>query len=264
MRSGGKPGGPGTAYRQGGQGAAGTRGYTPSVTPCGPVFRDLRGVLRLSHADAAAVLQTRQDVILALETDQIAGLPPWPETARIVRDYAGLAGIDGGPLLEILRARMADYDPFAGDEVTTTGGRRAARGQPAHQPVHQRANGVAAFAGADAETEPGGSRLDRLWRMPAGISTAFSVLSWIGGLFASSAVRWGGAALIVALLLTMLVRTSSLHASVSTLPAPLSTWVMNLQDFLLAQVSERRDGHIWIDVADPRTRRGDKLPVRKR
>lgn len=253
MRSGGKPGGSGTAYRQGGYGAAGTRGYTSSFTPCGPVFRDLRAVLRLSHADAAAVLQTRPEVIIALETDQIAGLPPWPETARIIRDYTGLAGVDGSPLLTLIRARMSESDPFAGDEVTTTGGRRAARGDQVH--------GLAAFAGAGAQAA---SRFGRGWRTPPGLLAIAAMLSWGANLLASRAVRWGGAAIIAAFLLATLVRTSSLHATVSKLPAPLSVWAMNLQDFLLAQVSQRRDGHIWIEVSDPRTRRGDKLPVRKR
>ena len=65
-------------------------------------FRDLRGALRLTPAQAAQALATRVDIVAALEMGQIGALPPWPETCRIVRTYAGFAGLDPRPVLHSL------------------------------------------------------------------------------------------------------------------------------------------------------------------
>ncbi len=65
-------------------------------------FQDLRGALRLTPAQTAQALATRVDIVAALEMGQIGALPPWPETCRIVRTYAGFAGLDPRPVLHSL------------------------------------------------------------------------------------------------------------------------------------------------------------------
>lgn len=62
-------------------------------------FQDLRRAFHISQAQAAQRLATRVDIVAALEAGQIGALPPWPETCRIVRTYAGFAGLDPRPIL---------------------------------------------------------------------------------------------------------------------------------------------------------------------
>ena len=65
-------------------------------------FQDLRGALRLTPEQTAEALATRVYIIAALEAGRIGALPPWPETCRIVRTYAGFAGLDPRPVLHSL------------------------------------------------------------------------------------------------------------------------------------------------------------------
>ena len=58
------------------------------------------------------------------------------------------------------------------------------------------------------------------------------------------------------------------HASVratavSSLPAPAGWAFRSLKGFLAEQFAPVREGHRWVEVADPRSRRADKLPVRR-
>ncbi|MBL8567430.1 MAG: hypothetical protein JNM89_17100 [Hyphomicrobiaceae bacterium] len=58
------------------------------------------------------------------------------------------------------------------------------------------------------------------------------------------------------------------HASVratavSSLPAPAGWAFRSLKGFFAEQFAPVREGHRWVEVADPRSRRADKLPVRR-
>jgi cytoskeletal protein RodZ len=73
----------------------------------GRFFIDLRHAFRASQAQIAQRLSTRIDIVAALEAGQVRALPPWPETCRIVRSYAALAGLDPRPALTSLELLMA-------------------------------------------------------------------------------------------------------------------------------------------------------------
>lgn len=74
------------------------------------LFRDLRRVLGKSAVEIAAELGAPTQAIVALEHGHLALLPPWPETARIVREYTAMAGIDPRPALIVLEAAFAEYE----------------------------------------------------------------------------------------------------------------------------------------------------------
>lgn len=65
----------------------------------------LRRHTGLSIHQTAALLQTEAEVIDALEAGAISELPAWPETLRVVRAYAALAGVDATAPLNALHAR---------------------------------------------------------------------------------------------------------------------------------------------------------------
>src|SRR5690242_19373360 len=106
MREGYEPARPYSVARsQGARGDYATSSAPSQVTLAAEAarfFHDLRGALRLTHAAAAQALATRVDIVIALESAHIGALLPRPETCRIVRTYAGFAGLDPRPVLHVL------------------------------------------------------------------------------------------------------------------------------------------------------------------
>lgn len=60
-------------------------------------------------------------------------------------------------------------------------------------------------------------------------------------------------------LIVLLTQTAVLEAAVAKLPTPVARIVRGAQNYVIVQMAPVRDGLRWIDVPDPRTRRGDKL-----
>jgi hypothetical protein len=65
-------------------------------------------------------------------------------------------------------------------------------------------------------------------------------------------------------LVVLVTQTSVLEAAVAKLPRPVARIVRDAQNYVIVQLSPVRDGLRWIDVPDPRSRRGDKLPTTAR
>jgi hypothetical protein len=64
---------------------------------------------------------------------------------------------------------------------------------------------------------------------------------------------------LVVALIVLVTQTSVLEAAVSQLPGPMKRFVRGAQNYVIVSLAPVRDGLRWIDVSDPRTRRGDKL-----
>lgn len=84
-------------------------------------FRDLRLGLRLARVAVAAQVGTQPSVIAALETGDLARLPPWPKTVRIVSDYARLAGMDPRPVLHALHAAIVHHKRAEAEDRSWSG-----------------------------------------------------------------------------------------------------------------------------------------------
>lgn len=82
--------------------------------------------------------------------------------------------------------------------------------------------------------------------------------SWRGGF--GRAVRVLVAISIPVALVLLVTQTAVLEAAVARLPPPVARMVRGAQNYVIVQLAPVRDGLRWIDVPDPRTRRGDKLP----
>jgi hypothetical protein len=61
-------------------------------------------------------------------------------------------------------------------------------------------------------------------------------------------------------LIVLVTQTSVLEAAVARMPPPMQRFVRGAQNYVIVQLAPVRDGLRWIDVPDPRSRRGDKLP----
>lgn len=215
------------------------RGFAPSPacahnrTKIARFFLDLRGVLCLSPHQAAVHVMTRTETIDALESGNVEYLPPWPETARIVMAYAAMAGIDGRPALSVIAEQLHEV-------ASMTTAARAAPGRMAHQPrlpVDQLRRAGTAIAN-------GAKRLpkDALQQVRDRPERAFYAVSLPLGV------------------LLLALNTSVL----SHVAGPVVRMASSVTQVLRVQFAPIREGHRWIDVDDPRTRRADKLRIGER
>lgn len=74
------------------------------------------------------------------------------------------------------------------------------------------------------------------------------------------AVRLGAVALAVAIAGAAAVSTRVGATAVASLPAPAGGAFRSVSDFIAVRFAPVRDGHRFVSVADPRSRRADKLP----
>jgi len=198
----------------------------------GRFFRDLRQIFRLSREQIAQKLATRPDIISALEAGDVRVLPPWPETCRIVRTYAGIARLDPRPVLHSMETLIA-YDRHLMGTMPQSMLARLGRCS---------ASALAAFGHFRASPFAAGSLFwNRITRGHRGTSRALVLIAF-------------PIAIIV-----LLTQTAVLEAGVSQLPEPVARMVRGAQDYVTLQLAPTRNGLRWVDVADPRTRRGDKL-----
>jgi transcriptional regulator with XRE-family HTH domain len=205
------------------------------------LFRDLRRVLRLSLPELASRLGTRINVIAALERGETHRLPPWPETVRVVTAFTGLADIDPRPVLGIIRRQME------------SGARTVPDARPRLWQLRAAASMLAARAArARMATEEIRTRFAELAEGASGYAPrlGWRLLLVLAALGLSTA--------------TYLSQGGWREASLSALPAPLARLMHGIDDYLVWQTAPTRDGLKWIDVEDPRTRRGDRLDSSRR
>lgn len=194
-------------------------------------FRELRRSLQITPHQAAAHLLTQVEVIAALEAGDIAHLPPWPETHRIVMTYAGWASVDGRPLLSAIAslqtrqisARVATADSTA-RRVPLQGS--AERLRRAGNALAKGAKRLPRDAIHKAKERP--------------VRTLYTLSLPIAGLI-------------------LLLNTTLLQSAVVNLPSSFVHLLKGGRDMLTAYWAPVREGLRWIDVDDPRARRGDKL-----
>jgi len=198
----------------------------------GRFFLDLRQVFQISREQAAQQLATCVDIIAALEAGDVRKLPPWPETCRIVCTYTAFARLDPRPVLHSIETLIA-YNRYATASVPQSMlARLSQHGAPA----------LAALADFRSKAFAAGS------------------VAWNRA--TRDRRRAGRAILTVAVpvaLLVLLTQTAVLEAGVAQFPAPVARFVRGAQDYVTLQLAPIRHGLRWVDVADPRTRRGDKL-----
>ncbi len=229
-------------------------------------FASFRARLRLSLDELAARLRTQPETLDALETGAALRLPPWPEVMRVVQACAEAARVDAAPLLDAVarrqsRARREETERLLRQELQAV-----AAEDPAPQPAPQ-----PAVVWAPVEPAPlvssSASPATQHWAAAADISPADRRDAGAARPALrrgrSSAVRWvlplASAAVLMLMALPPVSGWLARH-----LPAPVGGFVRSAADGLTAITAPQRDGLRWIEVEDPRSRRGDKLPAPQR
>lgn len=213
----------------------------------GRFFVELRRVLNTSPFQIAALLQTRAEVLAALEVGDVEALPDLQETARIVLTYAALARIDGEPVLSAIAEELRnmpppDYPALPPDSVA-----------PPDRPA---APGTFPAGGARRE-------LQRMPRRPIGQfrQTGEAVVD-AARRAPKQAVRGvrqrPDRAFYAATLPLGLLWLAMSSSSISAMQ-PLRHAAVAVADFVSVNFAPVREGLHWIEVNDPRKRRSDKL-----
>jgi Helix-turn-helix domain len=219
-------------------------------TEIGTLFRDLRRALALSMPQLARILKTRIGVLQALEMGDIERLPPWPETARVITAFTELGRIDPSPVLRILGAHMA------------------ANATPAQtsSPFHQDAVHKLKTLAQSANLGPGATRARQY---------SAAILQTVANKTATVAARTirkralplylprKGLILLIAATCILgalyQIDGSRLSSHLADLSPPLSRMLHRAQGYFRNQDESVKDGLRWIEVDDPRSRRGDRL-----
>jgi hypothetical protein len=176
-------------------------------------------------------LGTSVKTIEDLENGAVTALPPWPETVRIVRAYFGLLQLDPGPVLkrlQLLQQTSVSVEEAAADRAAAVGpSPKVLRGGRSREPAVVR-----------PEREGGGlRRLLVLGAVPAilaGVAYLTVVAPAVG------------------------------YRVISLLPASLAVPAKQGLDTVVLYSAPSREGLKWIDVGNPRLRRGDKLQTKSR
>lgn len=197
-------------------------------TDVGRFFIDLRRTIGTTAAGAAHQLKTTAAVIAALESADAERLPPWDETQRIVMGYTAWAGIDGRPVLTALGILVREA------KQRRQMARQAEAARPAVNASSERLRQIRAAIAEGARRLPH-EALNQARERPV---RTFYTLS-----------------LPLALLLVLL-NPQGLGGAVAK---PFKSVVSAVHDVVAVNFAPRRQGLQWIEVSDPRTRRGDRL-----
>lgn len=237
----------------------------------GQLFTDLRKALRLTIPEVAQTVGTRIDVVVALEAGVVHRLPPWPETARVVARYTGLAGIDPRPVLDVLRtSQIAGIRTLDLEPLSPVAGPAPPTGRPGLAPASGRAGPSPGRGMEPSRTPvsvaratggtPGGTSGARRWA-----EEAAQTVTAIRAKFRATGTA-GGRRLAILAALPLLIGLAFSDSRIagraaSVLPRPMASAVLGYNANMLTLFAPRYKGLVWIDPADPRTRRGDKLPI---
>lgn len=203
----------------------------------GQFFRNLRAAVGHPAHYISAFLLTEVRTIEALETASVERLPEWPETERVVIEYAALAGLNPAPVVSALQQLIASRnDP-----------------DPGHYGPAVEANGDLSWIG-DFEANDG------LPNVAARSDLAAPALA----MKARPRRRVIYAASLPLLLLVVAMNASMLQAAVTQLRPGVMRIVDKGWDYVVVRMAPERAGFRWIEVDDPRSRRGDKLRTTRR
>ncbi len=220
----------------------------------GILFQTMRSACDASRSGVASRLGTSIDVIIALEGCDAAGLPPWPETSRIVRLYGEWLRMDVSPALARLRQvldaetghHQAAPAPLAlaatvGAAVGTNPRTQIAAWPPARPQAAPRrdATNVVADAQPRSNRFPFATpRLSRRTAMLVGLPVGF----------------------LLSTIVAVATVPTALQAGFNALPEGISQTLLGKLVQTTRRIEIGPDGLKWIKVADPRTRKADRLP----
>lgn len=210
---------------------------SPDADPeVGHLFTQLRLALGVPAETLARLLGTSPATIAALEAGNVALLPAWPETERVLRAYTSLAGIDPLPMLSRIRALLDQPAARALPGRSSTG--TAVAMLPKTQPRLPENASKGAKPQGKTRARSASQLLPFKFRPPK-VSRRMAVLSTMVGVIGA-----------------VFMAVGPLYAA---MPVPAQRAISAAIDRIAWGSTVLPDGMRFIDPANPRARRGDKL-----
>lgn len=197
-------------------------------------FVDLRRTIGANAVQAAQQLNASPQVIAALESGDVAALPPWPQTQRLVMGYAAWAGIDGRPVLNALALLIKDAAQRRETE------RQAAQVRPGISASSERLRQIQMALSEGARWIPK-EALSQARERP--VRTFYALSMPLALLFLTLNPQW--------------------RTAVAGALRPFSGVTVHIADYWAVTFAPRREGLRWIEISDPRRRRADRLSTRE-
>lgn len=213
----------------------------------GSLLGDMRLALGMTPGELALRLGTTVDVVMTLEQGRLRALPHWEETQRVIGGLAALHRVDPRPILQRI------YEQTNPTSLGAPPERRPAALLRTSERPGSRVEAAAPTAGTTTRVQPSASPTKRWKSRPLGRGRGRALMAVAGPMVAIAAVVW-----------TVQAQPRALRDAISVLPASISHPMLSGLDTLTIRLTPRRDGLRWIEVADPSSRKADKLPVASR
>jgi hypothetical protein len=215
----------------------------------GFLLRDMRIALPMTHGELALRVGSSVELIMTLEQGRLRALPNWEETQRVVCGLCALHRVDPRPILN----RIVEQTNL------TSIGAPPVRGPGALQRTRGRYDDESGEAERPRQTRPAATpRPARKSRKPWRISS----LSLGPGRVLMAVA--GPMVMIAAAVWAIQAQPRALRATIEVLPHSIAHPMLSGLDAMAMRLARRQDGLRWIEVADPSSRKADKLDVEKR
>jgi len=218
----------------------------------GSLLGDMRLALGMTPGELALRLGSTVDIVITLEQGRLRALPHWEETQRVVCGLCALHRVDPRPILQRIYEQTNPTHLGAPPERGPSALYRA-RERPAGPPAQKPAPPEPPKRRRAAKsTDPPTSR-KKPWKAPTMRGRGRALMAVAGPMVLVAAAVW-----------TVQAQPRALREAISVLPASVAQPVLGGLDALAVGLAPRRDGLRWIEVADPSSRKADKLQVGSR
>ena len=246
-----------------GAGARGTRGRTAPVQimamsertsgldeNLGSLIGDMRLALGMTPGELALRLGTTVDMIMTLEQGRLRALPHWEETQRVVMGLCALHRVDPRPLLQRIYEQTNPTHAGAPPDRSLGALLRASERTADRAAPRATAPKTSSRRKAAPKPEPAPAP-KKLWRVRRGSRGRGRALMAVAGPMV----------LVASIVWSIQAQPRALRDAIAVLPASVAQPMLSGLDTLAARLAPRRDGLKWIDVADPSSRKADKLQM---
>ncbi|MEO8651622.1 MAG: hypothetical protein ABI391_04910 [Hyphomicrobiaceae bacterium] len=217
----------------------------------GFLLRDMRLALPMSPGELALRVGSSVEIIMTLEQGRLRALPHWDETQRVICGLCALHHVDPRPILNRIIEQTSP----------TNLGAPPSRGPGALHRTDGRSDDDDAF---DERERPRSKRpavapkpvrkARKPWRAPSLTQGPGRVLMAVAGPMV----------MVAAAVWAIQAQPRALRASIEVLPHSIAQPMLSALDAMAMRLARRQDGMRWIEVADPSSRKTDKLEVEKR
>ncbi len=216
----------------------------------GFLLRDMRHALPMTHGELALRVGSSAEIIMILEQGRLRALPNWEEAQRVVCGLCALHHVDPRPILNRI-VEQTSLTSLGAPPVRGPGALQRANGRyddhesgEVERPRQKRP--------AAAPKPPRKPR--RPWRISSLSLGPGRVLMAVAGPMV----------LVAAAVWAIQAQPRALRATIEVLPHSIAHPMLAGLDAMAMRLARRQDGLRWIEVADPSSRKADKLDVEKR